>query len=144
MYKTLNSSEKSYTWQVKYDKILATSDLTKEQIKFINKLKSNLSKEIFEKGINPIKNKFQASELTLKNEAIELFGISGAYELLATLSLNRAEQIPPGQGDCDCSKTSDWCPSGHSCLRVGCVIITNDCGTFWNYDCNGDCWIGSA
>lgn len=142
MYKTLNPSEKSFAWQSKYEMILSNSDLTNEQTNFIKKLKSNLSEEIFKKGNNPIKDKLLASESIFKKEAIELFGISGAFELMVSLSPESNLQIPPGQGNCDCSKQSDWCPSGHSCLRVGCVIIKDDCGWWWNYDCTGDCWIG--
>lgn len=141
MCRTLNSAEKSFAWDLKYETILNSNKFTNGQIGFIKKLKSTLNKEIFEKGNNPIKDKIQALEADYKKEAIELFGISGAYELMVSLSPESNLNYPPGQGNCDCSKKSDWCPSGHACLRVGCVIIASDCGWWWNYDCTGDCWI---
>ncbi|MBK8710444.1 MAG: bacteriocin fulvocin C-related protein [Niastella sp.] len=142
MYKTLNPSEKYFAWETKYDKLISATNLTSEQTAFVRKLKSNLSKEIFEKGNNAVKDKLQTLEPIFKKEAIELFGISGAYELMANLNPeSNLQQYPPGQGDCDCSKKSDWCPSGHACLRVGCVIVEDDCGWWWSYDCTGDCWI---
>lgn len=139
MYKSLSADEKLQIWQLKYNQFLASETLTKEQRSLVVKLKGLLKKDVFSTESNEYKSNIQAKEGVIKNEAIKLFGISGAYNLMA--NLNNENLYPPGQGDCDCSRASDWCASGHSCVREGCRIIPDDCGWWWSYDCNGDCWM---
>lgn len=146
MYSTLNSEEKVFAWQYKYNQILKSKSFNANQEAFIIKLTSILNKEIFESSASKVAENFKKIEPTIKAEALDLFGISAAYELLATLNLeiSNKEAYPPGVGDCDCSKTSDWCGYNHACLREGCTFIRKNCGTWLNYDCDGDCWIGSS
>jgi hypothetical protein len=67
------------------------------------------------------------------------FGREGAAGLLARLGPADA----PGSGPealawCICSTESDYCSAGQ-CKGGGCAIDPDDCGSLWNYDCNGLC-----
>lgn len=139
MYKSLTASEKALAWNRKYEMLLLETKMSKEQSQFIKGLISIISPDVFTKVENPVKTAVMSKGDKIKNEAVQLFGVDKTAELLGTLTVNN--YYPPGQGDCDCSKSSDFCPSGHACLRDGCTIQPDDCGLWWSYDCNGDCWI---
>lgn len=141
MYSTLNPNEKNEIWKMKYENLVASTKLSIDQVSFVKELKSLLNTDVFEKTDNLYKTTLKLREGEIKENAINLFGISGAYNLLANLTELSLAEYPPGSGDCDCSRSSDWCPSGHSCVRQGCRVIQGDCGWWWNYDCNGDCWM---
>lgn len=139
MYKSLTADEKALAWKTKYDIFLSQENLSNEQMQFVKKLMTLISPEVFSKSYSQKKERVFNNADEIKNKSIELFGVDGTAALLGTLTVSYV--YPPGQGNCDCSKQSDFCPSGHACLRVGCTVVQDDCGWWWSYDCNGDCWI---
>ncbi|WP_446041962.1 bacteriocin fulvocin C-related protein [Streptomyces sp. SID1121] len=74
----------------------------------------------------------------LEQSAKAVFGQQEAGALLATLG-------PMGPADalanCTCSTANPYCPRPYDCgTQIGCATIPNDCGTAWDYDCNGTCY----
>ncbi len=39
---------------------------------------------------------------------------------------------------CNCSVVSDWCCHGE-CKAGNCIVVENECGTLWTFQCNGTC-----
>jgi hypothetical protein len=135
MYKLLDNDEKAEIWKLKFTKILKTESLDKRQIAFINLLIEIVKPELFDNLNDRYRN--QINDMSLKNTAIELFGLSKSFNILATL--NESEYIM-ALGGCKCSKKSDWCEGILICRNDYCEE-TSGCGTFWSYTCNGGCYI---
>jgi hypothetical protein len=72
--------------------------------------------------------------------AIQAFGSDEAHGLIANLGTSAAAVKPDAGPPCDCSLVSNWCAS--RCIGAPycvCGISSGGCGTFWAYDCNGQC-----
>jgi len=84
LYRSLTTSEKAAVWKNKYRKLLLISNLTMSQRSYIEKLEKLVTPDLF------IKNKENANEKlniqALKETAISLFGVSGAYYLIASIT----------------------------------------------------------
>ena len=136
MYNLLSINEKATVWQEKFDSVIA-GNLNQQQYEFVSKVRAMIRPELFDKSSSAF-HLFDQQEKMLHEEAVRIFGKTGAFNLLASVNKN---QYPPGAGDCDCSTKSDWCPSSSiaGCVRLDCKTTTG-CGTLWSYTCNGDCW----
>jgi len=84
LYRSLTTSEKAAVWKNKYRKLLLISNLTMSQRSYIEKLEKLVTQDLF------IKNKENANEKlniqALKETAISLFAVSGAYYLIASIT----------------------------------------------------------
>ncbi|HEX6903000.1 MAG TPA: bacteriocin fulvocin C-related protein [Thermoanaerobaculia bacterium] len=58
--------------------------------------------------------------------------------------LTSGQQQPAPDTGCSCSDASDYCSSGFNCTGGGCIRISDECGTFWTYDCDGSCKVNAA
>ncbi|MGW1788088.1 bacteriocin fulvocin C-related protein [Streptomyces tubercidicus] len=74
----------------------------------------------------------------VEQSAKAAFGQQEAGALLAMLGpADPADAL----ANCTCSTESQYCSWLYNCgTRIRCTVVPNDCGTAWNYDCNGTCY----
>jgi hypothetical protein len=147
-YALLSAEEKQTIWTNKLALMESDETLTADQKTFVSSVLHSLTRDLFD--VNKNSDKKNKYFKYVQNRSIALFGAKLAGNIFANVNApakkksltNSVEssEYPPGSGDCDCSKESDWCSSGHACVREGCTVKSG-CGTFWSYSCNGDCWI---
>lgn len=150
LYRLLTPSEKSVLWNSKYSKMLTDDILNFEQRNFIIRLKELATPQYFIKNTNH-KSELKFNKDELKVDAISLFGISGAYYLLASIvdekqaNLNfmsnniSSESISAPPNNCSCSKTDDWCSYPTTCIGNNCASTYQGCGWWLEENCNGTC-----
>ncbi|WP_322872104.1 bacteriocin fulvocin C-related protein [Streptomyces goshikiensis] len=74
----------------------------------------------------------------LEQSAKAALGQQEAGALLAMLGPADAEDA---LANCTCSTQSQYCSWLYNCgTHFRCTVVPNDCGTAWNYDCNGTCY----
>lgn len=146
LYRLLTTFEKAAVWKNKYHKLLSSSNLTKSQRSFIEKLENLITPVLFIKNKGNLNEKLNIK--ALKEAAIALFGVSGAYYLIASIneekhaektisSLNLSSASAPPS--CSCSRVDDWCSYPTTCIGYNCIMTVDGCGWWWNEDCNGTC-----
>lgn len=150
LYRLLTPSEKSILWNSKYSNMLTDEHFNAEQRNFIGRIKELVTPQYFNNNTNG-KSKSIFNKDDLKFEAISLFGISGAYYLLASIldekqsminfSSNNisSESISAPPSNCSCSKTDDWCAYPATCIGNNCASTKQGCGWWLEQDCNGTC-----
>ena len=134
-YSFLNPQEKVTIWKKHLDLMLTSNDYNNKQINFINNLQKSLT-------INFFSDKSKAKDTFNKkiiSEGLRIFSKKELYFLITSLSTNSRLQQPPPISTCGCSTSSDWCLSGHCNGTAYCLRDSDNCGTFWDYTCNGDC-----
>lgn len=133
-YSFLKPQEKVTIWKKHLDIMISSNDYNKKQINFIKNLRKSLT-------INFFSDKSKAKDVFSKKiiaEGLKNFSKKELYFLTTTLSTNSRLQPPP-ISTCGCSTSSDWCLSGNCNGTAYCLRDSNNCGTFWEYTCNGDC-----
>lgn len=133
-------------WKDRLSSILK-NNLTKSQNEFIEKVFSNLNRDMFDfSSPNIMQNYRYFNEI--KDNAINLFGKGGGYIAFASLGPTELIVDDPNaaSNDCGCSSKSDWCVCGPDPFHCkwcqsgdGCKSSSWGCGTFWAYACNGNC-----
>ncbi len=81
MYRALTPNEKFQLWNYKFATLLASGKLNAMQIHFIQEIKNNLSSDLFTNNSNL---KMDAEKI--KNEGIQLFGVTEAFKILADIN----------------------------------------------------------
>lgn len=142
IYRTLKASEKAGVWKLHIINSADKYELNSIQKSLVNESLGFTIKENFISF-----SKFTKTDkfLIWQQKMFENFDRNISYSLFA--SLNQPTIATPNLDllgvNCGCSTASDWCsaPGGllFYCKSGNCQIITSDCGTFWNYDCNGGC-----
>ena len=134
-YSFLNPQEKVTIWKKHLDLMLTSNDYNNKQINFINNLQKSLT-------INFFSDKSKAKDTFNKkiiSEGLRIFSKKELYFLITSLSTNSRLQQPPPISTCGCSTSSDWCLSGNCNGTAYCLRDSDNCGTYWDYTCNGDC-----
>jgi hypothetical protein len=139
MYNLLTPEEKSEIWNQKFSNYLIDNDLNREQRKFVEELRQIATPNFFDPTQISFKNSINENKIRIN--AMNLFGVDGAFILLNSIS-NKKDFTPfdaTPSGDCSCSRTSDWCGSYTICRAWICTNTSSGCGTMWSYSCNGSC-----
>ena len=134
-YSLLKPQEKVNIWKKHLELMISTNNYNNEQINFINNLQKSLT-------INFFSNKSKTNDTFNKkiiSEGLKIFSKKELYFLVASLSTSSRLQQPPPISTCGCSTASDWCISGDCNGTAYCLRDSDNCGTWWNYTCNGDC-----
>jgi hypothetical protein len=143
-YLLLNNDEKSAVWKTKFESIIANESLNTAQKDFIKRMILLLKKNLLGSS-NTSVNKITLTNLA--KESITLFEYNEAYKLMTTLEVKIKQGPQPNLSDdpggdiirCNCSKDSDWCLTGDCKETNPSCEGGNNCGTFWNYKCDGKC-----
>jgi hypothetical protein len=159
-----SAEEKAALWRDHVSSFLVDARLSTDQRKWLIALHGFLRSEVFSN-----RDKFADQVRLLEAQGRELFGMGKAREIMtelgpstvtlptrpAALLLVAADWVRhsvvssandlDARASCSCSQASDWCmwsPTGPTlrCFEaVPCVIVPESCGTFWMYDCDGNC-----
>src|SRR5690606_32798001 len=145
IFNSLTPRAKAKVWQDKLNEFMVKYSLTSNQKNFVTKFGSYINDELWEKQIDqPLHNELNS----LRNEGAFEFGNGEILRVLMADIDNDIDFVGIAFNpwivhvSCECNMKSDWCgfPSndGSSCSAVdGCG--SRGCGTFWVYDCNGNC-----
>jgi hypothetical protein len=156
IYSILSPDERAMLWQDQFERLLGRSGLTAEQRDVVAEAIQLATPEVFaslrERTPSGTKLRYRQRLAELARQAESVFGKEDAGSLFATLGPSDLEfgiMRQPASGDrsgvqksvgCSCSTVSDYCSSAFHCSGgTGCVLIRDECGTFWTYDCNGQC-----
>ncbi len=141
-YTTLTGAEKAALWRVHVSETAAKLVLTGLQKSIIEESYQLLTAANFEYDAMRKSDKY----IIWQQKMLEAFSRPVAYSLFASMNGASADAGPdnPVNPDCGCSTESNWCNFGtggtrFDCEKTGCKVIVKDCGTWWNYDCNGAC-----
>jgi hypothetical protein len=115
--------------------MISTNNYSEKQLNFINEIKKSLTTNFFSKKDNS-KDTFNESIIS---EGLKIFSKQELYSLIANLSSTSKLPGAPPISTCGCSTSSDWCLSGDCSGTAYCLRDSDNCGTFWQYTCNGDC-----
>lgn len=155
------SEQRAQLWRDHIAQFLEDPDLTPPQRQWLITLRTFIQPDLFaNRGL------YDAQVRTLETQAKALFGQGRAKLLLATLgpvkhtfptnrtalaasaaTWLRSVASPAAEefSSCTCSQASDWCspwptsPSARCSDIMPCVLVPDACGTFWVYDCDGNC-----
>jgi hypothetical protein len=132
-YSFLKPQEKVTIWKKHLDLMISSNDYNNEQINFINNLQKSLTINFFSEK-SKAKDTFNKKTIS---EGLIIFSKKELYFLINSLSTN--SRLQPPISTCGCSTSSDWCLSGNCNGTAYCLRDSDNCGTFWDYTCNGDC-----
>jgi hypothetical protein len=157
-YRTFTAPERYQLWQEQWLEALQQKSLTDDQTDVLLEAIQLMTPETFEAlGAKEGWRYEQAMEQvrSFETRALAAFGRDGTRELFSQIGSVASRQVVLVDPDaprratapqvfaeaCSCSQSSDWCPDGYGCGgdSDGCTTIEDECGTFWVYDCNGEC-----
>lgn len=163
VYSRLAAEERQSLWHTQWDAALSREDLTDDQRAVILEAIQVMTPDTFallerkrgwryQQALEQVRA-LEARALAAfgKKEAGELFAQIGPVRSQRVVLVDQLVQAPTSSLEslaseaCSCSQDSDWCPDGYGCGTDGdgCDTIRDECGTFWTYDCNGECRSGS-
>lgn len=156
------SQRRAELWREHVGQFLKDPSITTRQREWLIGLQAFIRADLFEN-----RAKYESQIRALVVESKDLFGTGRAKLILATLgplthtfptnrvavlaaasAWLRASTSPAAEGEfanCSCSQSSDWCspyptsPTARCAEYTPCVIVPDSCGTFWVYDCDGNC-----
>lgn len=143
----IHVNSKSRLWRERINHYLQISRESSEVVTKLNELLTFIKPELFTKAgdISGVEKWVAANQ--------KIFGKDKLSYILSVMRMAPSElgNLPmpsPGNGSpssttlrCNCSQSSDWCSGSSSyCKTWQCSIVTNACGTFWVYDCDGRCY----
>lgn len=146
-FNILNPAEKAYAFTKHISDNYKKMELNDEQAKFVNKVISIITPELYKKGIE---NKFAGIIAALEYEATKLFSIKEYIYLFEnirtaepTLNNPTALNNPTGPGDCVC-RWDSYCQAyadtlGPDCIWGGCTETESGCGFLFLSSCKGKC-----
>ena len=118
-----------------------------DELSIINDLIHKLQYKDFFDHKSPNRASYDTFLNTMSQNARSIFGEDMARDILTKLdtkiiSTSNQSFARDCYCDCDCNTSSDWCPGSGYCqekLLNNCREAGWGCGTFWWYNCNGDC-----
>jgi hypothetical protein len=141
-YTTLTGAEKAVLWRVHVTETAAKLVLTDVQKAIVAEAFELLTAANFYNG-DALRKSNQY--IIWQQKMFEAFDKPTAYSLFASMKQDVGDIQPDYVlPECGCSETSDWCNVGtgglrFECKKGGCKVKPKDCGTWWGYDCDGNC-----
>lgn len=154
IFHRLPAQTQSALWRAHLEQF-ANADLTEAQQKLLLEGRRLASPALFAAAKNRHGANYQRRIKQLRDYETRMIAAFGAEKARAILSqigpeepmvhiesrdellLKYEAMEAPG---CSCSNDSDWCSSNYHCDDGDCELISDECGTFWTYDCDGLCW----
>lgn len=157
VYHTLKTSERLDLWKTQWERALQRTDLSEPQravlLEALQLTESDLAsldarggwrydralsaRDDFEKRASQVFDRAEMRRLFAQIGPVAAQKVWIVDEFAVGSSGNLARTAEA----CSCSSSSDYCPDGYGCGTDsdGCNTIPDECGTFWTYDCDGEC-----
>ena len=165
IYTALDAETRSGLWQAQLELALQREDLTDAQRDVLLEAVQIATPETFAAAKNrrersrvlrQVEDFDKRARAAFGEKAVDLFGRLGPADLeFLVVDHRQAQSTTEGQGVrgvnsaltaplCSCSTDSDWCNNASHCVSGGCTLVRDECGTFWAYDCNGQCIVNGT
>jgi hypothetical protein len=133
IYSQLAGAERISLWEEHMSTVMADPGLSEEQRLFLADVRGRVGDLLVAGSDEDL--------VALGKRAKEVLGADIARWALSDLGAATASTAAAASEACSCSQQSDWCPSAYECGTDGdgCDVIRDDCGTLWQFDCDGEC-----
>jgi len=155
IYSALAAETRAQLWQEQFERFLQSENLAEAQREVLLEAIELATPELFSamkdrshRGFVQARQRLAEFEKrareTFGNEVTgDLFGRIGPADIeigiIKPRGVAKFQSSATLSAGCSCSTVSDYCSSAFHCVSGGCIVIRNECGTFWTYDCNGQC-----
>ncbi len=140
IFASKTSEEKSEIWKDKLNISMQNTSFNVVQQELLMELYNQLTPNLFVPNSNENRKFYEFHKIWI-TKAINEFPFFLIKGIVTTIDDNGFVLAPPNPNDCDCSKSSDWCPSRTKCLGPSCNSSSTGCGTLWIYACDGKCGV---
>lgn len=149
--RSLSSEMKAEVWRAHFNVYLARPDFTEEQKQVVLDAIALITPQMFEIPENSAEFQTKVHEPLeqLRQRFLLVFSREVASEILTQIGgpvpsspqkAHLTKTTTTAEAECNCSITSDWCPSPMECHGGMCYWTNGGCGTAGAYACTGLCW----